>query len=411
MDYKLIKVTSYYRDYLQQYYLKNKDITSQSYDAQFKHLMNDAFSWSDNYSRNFAKLGIESYEIIGNAEPLQNAWAKEHGINKRGRELVLAQIQSLQPDIVFIQDTISYNGLWIKMLREKVPSIRKIIGHLCSPFDKSQLDLLKNFDFMISCAKYFVDKFTEAGIKTYQINHAFDPSILEKIRINKPQQQESDLLFLGSLIASSDMHDIRTSIIEKLLQSDLNLEIYSKLSRDSFLMLLSKQAAYVLTKFLMKIGLKETVGAMPLLKKFALISEFPRNTSYSRKLIESAKGALFGIEMFELLANANTVLNIHGGVGGAKFAANMRLFEVTGVGSCLVTDWKENLDEFFIPDEELVTFKTVDECIEKVKWLRDHPSERDKIARAGQRRTLKDHTYETRVKQLDTLIREELERI
>ncbi len=89
-------------------------------------------------------------------------------------------------------------------------------------------------------------------------------------------------------------------------------------------------------------------------------------------------------------------------------ASNMRLFEATGVGSCLVTDWKANLNRLFEPDREIVTYESADECAEKVKWLLAHPEERRTIALAGQRRTLKDHSYMQRRVQLDDLIRRSL---
>lgn len=408
MNYKFVKVTTYYKDYLRQYYAKNKNIVSKSYKEQFNHLMLDSFAWADAFQRNFAKIGIEAYDIIGNAEPLQNAWAKEYNINKNGFGLVIAQIQMIKPEIVFVQDPISFNGAWVKMLREKVPSIKKVIGHLCSPFNESQLVLFKNFDFMITCAKYFLEEFTKAGLKTYHINHAFDESILKRINTFKDKSLKSDLLFIGSLIPSNDMHNFRTTVIERLLDTNLNIGLYAKLSHDDLALLLSKQIGYLFTKSFVKLGLKEFVNSISILKKFVSLNELPHNISYSGKLITASKGPLYGLAMYNKLANANAVLNIHGGVGGARYAANMRLFEVTGVGTCLVTDWKENLDELFLPDDEVVTFKTVEECIEKVKWLKENPIERQKIAKAGQKRTLKYHTFEIRVKQLDEIIRKEL---
>lgn len=410
MSYTFVKISSFYRDYLTQYYSKNPYIIKTTYKEQYEHLMHDAFSWSDNYQRNFIDIGIEAYEIIGNATHLQNAWAKEHNTDKKGLDLVLTQLKKMNPDVIFIQDPVTFNGSWINTVKEKIPSIKKIIGHLCSPFSNNQLELFINFDFMTTCSKYFQDRFEKAGIKTYHINHAFDPSILKKINIFNNSIHSSDLLFIGSLIASKDMHDFRTLVIEELLKTKLDIEIHTKLNYDNNIILFTKQTAYILTKFLTKIGLKETVSFLPYLKKFVPLNELPHNMTYSQKLINISKEPLYGLKMYEALANANSVLNIHGGVGGAKFAANIRLFEVTGVGTCLITDWKENLHELFEPEKEVVTFKSVEECIEKVKWLRDHPNERKEIAKAGQKRTLKNHTYAIRIQKLNEIIQDELKK-
>lgn len=407
MNYRFVKITTFYRNYLKYYYSKNKDITDKSYAEQYDHLMHDSFGWADFYKKNFKKLGVEAHEIIGNAEHLQNTWAKEHNINKTGLDIVFAQIQTIKPDVVFIQDPVSFDSSWVKMLKENIPSIKIIIGSFCSPFNASQLELFKNFDFMITCARYFVDSFMAAGIKTYHLNHAFEESILEKIPSDN-SGFNSDLIFIGSLIASNDMHDFRTSVIEKLLNADINFTLHSKLDHDAPLMLLAKKIGYINTKMFRVLGFNKFINTNPYLKKFSLLNELPRNPKYSDKLISKAQEPLFGIEMYKALSESKCTLNIHGGVGDAKFAANMRLFEVTGVGSCLVTDWKENLHELFVPDEEVVTFKTADECIEKVTWLVDNPDERLKIAKAGQKKTLKDHTFEIRVKHLDEIIRKEL---
>jgi len=83
----------------------------------------------------------------------------------------------------------------------------------------------------------------------------------------------------------------------------------------------------------------------------------------------------------------------------------MRLYEATGAGSCLLTDAKLNLSELFEPDVEVVTYDSADDCAVKVKYLLDHEDERRAIAEAGQRRTLRDHTFDNRAVRLDEIIK------
>ncbi len=83
----------------------------------------------------------------------------------------------------------------------------------------------------------------------------------------------------------------------------------------------------------------------------------------------------------------------------------MRLFEATGVGSCLLTDWKENLHELFAPDAEVLTYRTADEAVEKVEYILKNEAVRRQIAAAGQRRTLRDHNFDYRALQIDEIIR------
>ena len=80
-------------------------------------------------------------------------------------------------------------------------------------------------------------------------------------------------------------------------------------------------------------------------------------------------------------------MNIHIGVAG-DYAGNMRIFEVTGVGSCLLTDNKKNMSDLFEPGKEVVVYDSPEDCIAKVKWLLENENERKKIAGSGQKKTL-----------------------
>jgi spore maturation protein CgeB len=72
---------------------------------------------------------------------------------------------------------------------------------------------------------------------------------------------------------------------------------------------------------------------------------------------------------------------------------NMRVREATCTGSFLLTDWVYGIDELYEDGKEIVTYKTTEEAIEKTKYYLEHDEEREKIAEAGMRRTLKDGTY------------------
>jgi glycosyltransferase involved in cell wall biosynthesis len=133
----------------------------------------------------------------------------------------------------------------------------------------------------------------------------------------------------------------------------------------------------------------------------------PAQPSVDARIARRARPPLFGLDMFRQLSASRVALNTHIDIS-THSASNMRLFEATGVGTCLLTDWKENLGELFEPDAEVVAYRDAEECIEKVKYLLRHDARRRDIAAAGQRRTLRDHTFESRAALIDDIIREEL---
>lgn len=408
MSYTFVKITTFYRDYLADYYAKNDNITGKSYSEQYDHLMNDSFAWANFYQIHLRKLGVDAHEIIFNALPLQKEWAVEHSVNLEGKDLLIEQLKRIKPDVVFFQDSNIFNGDWIDYLKEEVPSIKNVAGWCCHPVTNEQLKLYKNFDYNFVCSPLFAKKFKDAELKNYILQHAFEKSILEKIELNN-DAAACDFLFIGSLIESEDFHNYRTKIIEALLESGLNLKLYSKILIDNPFLLLMKQNTYIISKILIKLGLKDVVLSNDSFRKVAQLREIPRNPKFSKKLINLAREPIYGLKMFQQIANSKITLNIHGGVAG-DYAANSRLFESTGVGSCLITDWKKNLNEIFKTDEEVITFKNTNECIDKVRWLLNHPTERINIARKGQQRVLKDHSFEARANLLNEIILKGLNR-
>ena len=115
---------------------------------------------------------------------------------------------------------------------------------------------------------------------------------------------------------------------------------------------------------------------------------------------------VMGMNMYNLLHQSKLTFNMHADLAGG--VGNMRLFEATGVGVCLLTDTGNNMVDLFEADKEVVTYSNIDEAVEKVKYLMGHKEEAAEIAMAGQKRTLKDHTIKARCQQIDELIQASL---
>lgn len=77
-----------------------------------------------------------------------------------------------------------------------------------------------------------------------------------------------------------------------------------------------------------------------------------------------------------------------------------RIFEVPGCGGFLLTSSAERLDQYYKAGEEIAVFDGTDDLIDKIQYYLQHDEERERIRRAGYERTLKDHTFEQRFRQL-----------
>ncbi len=72
---------------------------------------------------------------------------------------------------------------------------------------------------------------------------------------------------------------------------------------------------------------------------------------------------------------------------------NMRVFEAMACGSLMLTDNRNDASKLFREDEEIVVYESLKELKEKAKWLLKNENKRNKIAEAGSKRTLREHTY------------------
>ena len=94
------------------------------------------------------------------------------------------------------------------------------------------------------------------------------------------------------------------------------------------------------------------------------------------------------------------VLNISNWNNDVLGGQNLRLFDVPACGAFLLTDYSEEISEYYRLGVEIETFKTSDELRDKVDFYLKHPVERERIAKLGYERALKLPSYETRMKEM-----------
>lgn len=86
--------------------------------------------------------------------------------------------------------------------------------------------------------------------------------------------------------------------------------------------------------------------------------------------------------------------------GNAETGLNMRHFEITATGGFMLCPDQPELAECFDVGRECDVFRGEGELLDKIHYYLAHPEERCAIAAAGQRRTLSEHLYSHRLRQL-----------
>lgn len=379
-----------YPDFLSGIYAAHRDLATRPYDEQFAVIDRQSHVWANAaWAEALRPLGHDVMVIVSNGEQLQKAWASERGIRYAAAswptEIAEAQIASFQPDLVFVT---SYGAIppgWIEHLRETCATVRRFVVWCGMPFPS--VDVFRPFDLVLTCIPETRDYLTSLGCRCRHLNHAFDARVLERIEVGR--EQDISFGFVGQLIRRPGFHEERVRQLERIART-MDITVFSP----------TPDIGPVPSR------VPSSAGRRRLLRMLRGLGR--RNaTDGEERLRASIRPGVFGLAMYQVLQRTRVTYNSHIDVS-PRSASNRRLFESTGVGSCLLTDDKANLASLFERGREVVTFSTTEECIEKARWLLDHPGEREEIARAGQRRTLQHHTLTRRAPHLAALLREAL---
>lgn len=73
-----------------------------------------------------------------------------------------------------------------------------------------------------------------------------------------------------------------------------------------------------------------------------------------------------------------TLRSIHSGIP-------LRVLDIMACGGFVLSNLQPEIAEYFADGQEIVTFRSLEECIDKIAYYLEHETERQKIAAAGQR--------------------------
>jgi spore maturation protein CgeB len=123
-----------------------------------------------------------------------------------------------------------------------------------------------------------------------------------------------------------------------------------------------------------------------------ILREYVKNCEVIRT---KHRGPLYDLEMYKTLARSKLTLNMHIGLAGG-YSGNMRMYEATGSGACLVTEGFENTPELFEPGREILTYSHKEELLDKLKDIISGKKwkETGMVAKEGQKRTIRDYNME-----------------
>lgn len=364
-QYRFLEITTQYEQYLRNFYRVHNQIDDLSYDELFELIVNDCFAESNFIQRQLNKMGIESKVVFCNNRNLQRKWKKANE-EMSYFEIVLSQIRDFSPDVILMSDMCWLSPKETMIIKEEVLDKKiKLLGfHFTKLHDTFRRNALL-YDQIYTGSSFFVKTMRDLGLPACLLRHAFEPEILDRM---KDHEKKNEVCFAASIFAGADIHNNRLDMLDKMKASHIPYSFYGDIYGT----------------------LQEMLSTENGKKYIGIIAQISRDLH----------AGVFGLEYYSVLDQYKICLNLHTSVAGDG-AGNMRMFEATGMGTCLLTDYRSENAEMFEADREMVVYDSMEDMIEKARWLLDHPAKAKEIALAGQKRTLTEYTYKNKAECLN----------
>ncbi|MDO4254200.1 MAG: glycosyltransferase [Kocuria sp.] len=212
------------------------------------------------------------------------------------------------------------------------------------------LDFLKEFGPVISYAASETRRLTDAGVQAHYLPNAYDPRLCRTRPWYGPSvTRRNEIVFVGSRYPN------RVELLEHLVRSGVPVRAYGR-----------QWSHHVVDR----------------LRTW----EFARPTIPAERDISLAQA-------YTVQAQAAAAINVH----GVQAGLTMRTFEVPGNGGLQLID-RADVAEFYDPGEEVLVFSDLHDLEQLCERALADPSWGDAIRRAGQRRSIAEHTFAHRAR-------------
>lgn len=318
-----------------------KKITTYSgYDQRVTDLADLRFGTSNYYSQAFQKMGWKAEDVVVNDPWVFGSPGMASGF-----------IMGLNPDIVYCQDLSFLSDQEIAIMKAR--GIKVVAQHSCPWAGDHRIS---KFDIVFTSFPHYIDRIKMCGTRAEFLPIAFGEQLLNEIPV---QHRDIDISFVGGVNGSSGHWSKGTQLLE------------------------------------------EVAKAFP--SSYKWWGYHVGNMENTPNLAKTYQGEAWGRDMYNILARSKIVINRHGEVAEG-YSNNMRMFEVTGMGAVLCTEYSNNINSYF-RGNEAITYSNISNIQYQLNILLTENIWK-RYANDGQQRTLEDHTYTKRLAAIEPILRD-----
>jgi spore maturation protein CgeB len=266
-------------------------------------------------------------------------WCEKYAPQKKDLAWIdglLEQIVFYAPNVIYLHEVWFYPKEFFTKIRFLLPGII-ILGWDGAPGTFGHIPKLLYVDRVFTCMDDKRQVFEEQGISSRNVGHFFDTDISHMLEAS---EKVYDVVFAGTINRATSRG--RVEMLKMLIANGIKVKIFA-------------------------------------------------NTD-DAELQKYCTQPVYGNDFLEALLNAKIVLNQHV-QENIKYSGNIRMYEGTGVGSLLITDYREDLTDKFVEDKEIVVYRSDKELVEKVNFYLANEALRKSIALKGKQRTQEEYSY------------------
>jgi spore maturation protein CgeB len=135
---------------------------------------------------------------------------------------------------------------------------------------------------------------------------------------------------------------------------------------------------------------------------FSQTSDWPANVKRLADFAFQKDRAFYNAQRFALNVTGTEIID-------AGFSPNLRIFEAAACGTPIISDYWEDLESFFAPDEEILFARSAEEVLDYLRGIGEN--ERLRIGDNARRRILLEHSAEQRAIELENFAMEALAKV
>jgi spore maturation protein CgeB len=322
---------------------------------------------------------VESILIIGNFE---NPWNSPHYLvraaERRGHRVAtfdpvregseegfVRKIDDSKPSHALILKGTGFRVEWNETLKKK--GIYTILWHPDVSIKEWLVPLIRSVDFCFTVTEGMIPIWKEKGARQVAwLSQGFEASFFEVDRITESDRRffGSDVAFVGN-IDTANGYLPRRPKLKRVLREGIDLKWWGP----------------------------------PLGMKWANLPVFfsSLGRAYGGRFI-------YGPE-FAKVARCSKIFLAFDRDTHIRLSMSARMYTAVGCGAFYLCEAVEGIESVLLPGKEIVTFKGEEEMIDKIRYYLPKESERQQIARAGQARVLREHTYERRLEEMFKIIK------